>query len=172
MRAIQNILIVCEGPNWWIKIADFGISKRAVEGLTALRTLTGTPAFAAPEVLGHFQPGDTSDDSYTNAVDIWSLGVITFLILTSETLFQNQRRLGQYVAGSFTFPSNVLLANEVSAQGCAFVRSLMAPKSEDRPEVRECLHHPWLQCLAEAPEAQRYFLLQMRPPKELTSNLL
>ncbi|KAL9131407.1 MAG: hypothetical protein Q9217_000675 [Psora testacea] len=89
-----NVLVVCEGPDWWVKIADFGISKRASEGLTKLRTRTGTPAFAAPEVLGYFRPGDTSDDdSYTNAVDIWSLSVITFLILTGKTLFENPRRL-------------------------------------------------------------------------------
>lgn len=153
--------MVCKGPDWWVKIADFGISKRAREGLTSLRTLTGTPAFTAPEVLGlgNFQPDNTSDDSYTNAVDIWSLGVITFLLLTGETLFQDQRRLSQYVAGSFTFPSDVLLANKISTQGIHFVRSLIMPKSEDRLEVPECLHDPWLQCLTLAPETQGYYLL-------------
>ena len=154
----QNILIVCKGPDWWVKIADFGISKRAMDGLTALRTMTGTPAFAAPEVLGLFQPSDESKDSYTNAVDIWSLGVITYLILTSETLFKDQRRLGQFVMGSFPLPLNVLLGNKVSEQGCDFVKRLMAAKSEDRPEVKECLQHPWLAHLVEAPETQRYYI--------------
>ena len=105
---------MCKGPDWWVKIADFGISKRATEGLTALRTLAGTPAFMAPEILGFIPLDDRSDDSYTNTVDIWSLGVITFLILTGETLFRDQRRLGQYVAGNFTFPSNILLSKKVS----------------------------------------------------------
>jgi serine/threonine protein kinase len=157
---MQNILVVCKGPDWWVKIADFGISKRAIEGFTALRTLTGTPAFAAPEILGFIQSGNRSDDSYTNAVDIWSLGVITFLILTGETLFKDQRRLGQYVAGTFTFPSHTLSAKQVGGQGCAFVRSLMAPKSEDRPGAKESLQHPWLDCLTEpeTPESQRYCL--------------
>ena len=153
------MLVVCKGPDWWVKIADFGISKRATEGLTVLRTRTGTPAFAAPELLGYFRPGDSSNDAYTNSVDVWSLSVITFLILTGKTLFNDQRRLGQYVAGSFTFPSGVLLANRVSAQGCDFVRNLMAPKSEDRPEVKECLQHPWLYYLTEPTETQRYYLL-------------
>jgi serine/threonine protein kinase len=148
---------VSKRPDWWVKIADFGISKRATEELTALRTLTGTPAFAAPEVLGFIQ-----SDSYTNAVDIWSLGVITFLILTGETLFKDQRRLGQYVAGRFAFPSDVLLANNVSGQGCEFVRSLMAPKPEDRPGAKESLQNPWLGCLAglAALESPRYCVLQ------------
>jgi serine/threonine protein kinase len=134
-----------------VKIADFGISKRATEELTALRTLTGTPAFAAPEALGFSQ-----SESYTNAVDIWSLSVITFLILTGETLFKDQRRLGQYVAGRFAFPLDDLLANKVSVQGCDFVKALMAPEAEDRPTVEECLHKPWLSSLVcQTSEAQR-----------------
>ena len=124
---------MCKGPDWWVKIADFGISKRATEDITALRTLTGAPAFAASEVLGF-----TQSDSYTNAVDIWSLGVIVFLILTGETLFKISR-LGQYVTGRFAFPAQILLANKVSRQGCEFVRGLMAPKSEDRPGAEESL---------------------------------
>jgi serine/threonine protein kinase len=140
---------VYKGPDWWVKIADFGISKRATEGLTALRTQIGSPAFAAPEVLGIVPTGNETDDSYTNAVDIWSLGVITFLILTGETLFSNPRRLGRYVSGSFQFPSDVLTTNEVSEHGCDFVKRLMAAKSEDRLRAKECLEHPWLDCLIE-----------------------
>lgn len=124
-----------------------------------LHTYAGTPAFAAPEVLGYFQLNDMSNDSYTNAVDIWSLGVIVFLILTSEALFKDQRRLGQYVAGSFVFPLDILLANKISAQGCDFVKGLLALKSEDRPTVKECLHSPWLYYLAGSLKAQRYYLL-------------
>ena len=149
-------MIVRKGPDWWVKIADFGISKRATEGLTALRTRTGTPAFTAPEVLGYLQLGNASIDSYTNAVDIWSVGVITFLILTGETLFKDPSRLNQYVAGSFTFASDILFSKKVSARGCDFVTSLMAPKPEDRPGVKQCIQHPWLPCLTEASETQRY----------------
>ena len=149
-----------KGPDWWVKIADFGISKRATEGLTALRTVTGTPAFAAPEVLGFVQSSDLPYDSYTNAVDIWSLGVITFLILTGETLFKDQRRLGQYVSGRSEFPSDVLLLNKVSEQGCDFIRSSMAPRSEDRPSAEDCSQHPWLKIEAAAPETQKLYLLE------------
>ena len=149
-----------EGPDWWVKITDFGISKRAVEGLTELHTRIGTPAFAAPEVLGLVQPDNRSNNSYTNAVDIWSLGVITFLILTGEILFKDPSRLGHYISGAFLFPLDVLLANKVSGQGCVFIRSLMAPKSEDRPRAKACLEHPWLDCLIEdaAHESQRYYI--------------
>lgn len=166
-----NMLVVCKGPEWWVKIADFGISKRAIEGLTALRTLAGTPAFAAPEVLGFFQSGDR-DYSYTNSVDMWSLSVITFLILTGETLFRDQRRLGQYVAGRFAFPSDSLFANNVSKEGHDFIRTLMTPNPENRPDSRSSLQHPWFGCLTEpaAPGTHRITDASERPESPSSSS--
>ena len=126
-----------------MKIADFGISKRAKDGLTALRTQTGTPGFAAPEILGLTPLDDETDDSYTTAVDIWSLGAIAYFVLTGETLFKDQRRLLKYVSGTFQFPMDPLLAKSVSAQGRDFIKHAMAPFAKDRPGARECLQHHW-----------------------------
>jgi serine/threonine protein kinase len=140
------MLVVCEGPEWWVKIADFGISKRARDGQTALRTLTGTPAFAAPELLGfiHSEIFSGGDNSYTTAVDLWSLGVVAFFILTGQVLFKDQRILGQYTAGIFQFPLNILRGLKVSEQGCDFVGSLMACRPENRPSAKQSACDPWL----------------------------
>ncbi|KAK5131028.1 hypothetical protein LTR08_001378 [Meristemomyces frigidus] len=150
-----NILVVRRGPDWWVKIADFGISKRATEGLTALRTAIYTPAFVAPEVLGYIQTDDLSDGGYTHAVDIWSLGVIAFLIVTGETYFKDQRRLVQYALGRLIFPVDTLRANSVSASGCDFIRSSMASEPKDRPTVEGCLQHTWFIDLDEADDQQQ-----------------
>lgn len=138
--------MVCRNPDWWVKIADFGISKRAREGDTILRTLTGTPAFAAPELLGfvHSDTESNEDHSYTSAVDMWSLGVITFLTLTGIILFKDQRILGQYTVGRYEFPVRALRGLMVSEQGCDFVRSLMACRPEDRPTANHSLRDPWM----------------------------
>lgn len=117
-----------------------------------MRTSVGTPSFAAPEVLGFFRPGDRPKDFYTNAVDVWSLGVIAFRILSAENPFKDPPRLNQYVMGNIEFPSSVLLLNKVSAQGCDFVNSLMAPNSEDRPKVKDCQQHPWFREASETQE--------------------
>jgi serine/threonine protein kinase len=144
-------LVVCRGPDWWVKIADFGISKRAREGDTALRTLTGTPAFAAPELLGFVQPeSETNVESYTSAVDLWSMGVITFFMLTGEILFKDQRLLGQYATGRFAFPLSDLQGRMVCDEGCEFVRKMLACRPEHRPTAEESLRAPWLQELAES----------------------
>jgi serine/threonine protein kinase len=136
-------LVVSKQPDWWVKIADFGISKRAIEQVTALHTSAGTFAFAAPEV----QPGlqsFTQADSYTNSVDIWSLGVIAFLILTGEILFKDLRRLSQYVAGTFSFPDDTLLAHDITQEACVFIHNLLEAKPEDRPTAEDCLQSLWL----------------------------
>jgi len=142
----QNILVVRRGPAWWVKIADFGISKREIEGLAQLNsTQVGTPGFQAPEVIESCRTILGSRDSYTNAVNMWSLGVSTFRILTGEMPFNDQRPLEQYVTReNLHFPIHVLLTRQVSANGCAFVRGLMAVDPRYRPSAGDALQSLWL----------------------------
>jgi calcium/calmodulin-dependent protein kinase I len=122
-------------PYWWVKIGDFGISKRAEEGLTAFRTFGGTPGFIAPEILVQHGLFDDSDfrnkGEYTVAVDIWSLGEISFRALTGEQPFPIGS-LRKYVRGASPFPIEMLQTHNVSEEGCNFLISLMAPMPEDR----------------------------------------
>ena len=97
----------------------------------------------APEVLGFIPSGAVSSISYTNAVDIWSIGVIAFLILTGETLFTSLARLHQFVTGGIQFPDATLVANNVSRQGRLFVKALM------EAEPKKSLQNPWLDGLLE-----------------------
>lgn len=121
--------------------------------MTALRTVTGTPIFAAPEISA--SQGHVSGHSYTNAVDIWSVGVITFCILTGGI-----SQLNQFAHGKINFPSNSLLNNNVSKLGCDFIERSMQLEPQDRPNVGECQQDLWLQSFQQIfPEAQRYEIL-------------
>lgn len=76
----ENILVQARDP-LHIKLADFGISKATRD----LATRTGTPLYMAPELWTTHKT-----DFYTNACDIWSLGVVIFQyaygpLLDSET---------------------------------------------------------------------------------------
>lgn len=53
-------------------IADFGVSKIINDQKPFLKTTIGSPGYIAPEVLGK--------RLYGNEVDIWSIGVITFIM--------------------------------------------------------------------------------------------
>lgn len=67
---VKNILVLHKGPEWWVKVADFGISNRV--GATALRTHVGTEAYLAPEVRGFMAAGSDAEDTFSFAVDIWA----------------------------------------------------------------------------------------------------
>ena len=137
-----------KNPDWWVKIGDFGISKRAEEGLTALRTLIGTPAFLAPEVLVQIYLSDDNDseigEEYTAAVDMWSLGEIAFRALTRKQAF-SIKSLATYIEGTWSFPLDVLHAHGVSSEGCDFLKRLMAPIPKDRLTAKEALGHKWIE---------------------------
>ncbi|KAF7978399.1 hypothetical protein HWV62_799 [Athelia sp. TMB] len=67
----ENILLTKDDPPI-VKVADFGLAK-AVDSLTAFRTLCGTSSYLAPEVVNQ-----SENEGYTNLVDSWSVGVIVF----------------------------------------------------------------------------------------------
>ncbi|KAJ6786320.1 hypothetical protein PWT90_09331 [Aphanocladium album] len=72
----DNILIACRWP-LKIKLADFGIAK----GSKALQTYCGTPNFMAPEILNLAHPIPGKVTTYTEAVDIWALGIVIHELL-------------------------------------------------------------------------------------------
>jgi calcium/calmodulin-dependent protein kinase I len=139
-------LVVRKGPEWWVKIADFGISKRATEGLTALRTFAGTLEFMAPELLGYGPSDEPAGETYTDAVGIWSTGVVTLLILTGNNCFQEQKQLGQYASGRIGLPLHLLRESSINEWGTDFTRTLMAVRPKDRSTAEQSLWHSWITC--------------------------
>lgn len=83
----QSIFVVARcPPSWEVRIGDFGISKRVQEDETAFRTMRGTLAYMAPEMIAYFTDGEEMD-TYSQAVDMWALVVVLFQILTTKLAF-------------------------------------------------------------------------------------
>ncbi|KAH8121630.1 protein kinase-like protein [Trichoderma asperelloides] len=140
-----NTLVVTAGPEWFVKIADFGISKRRQPGVTTVRTKQiGTHGFTAPELL-NFKSENTAS-SYTYSVDMWSLGAMAYLMLTNTVPFENLGDLYEYAYKSSSFPSVSLQKHDVSEEGREFIMQLMSSKSGDRPTAPTAKSHGWLLC--------------------------
>ncbi|VUC30519.1 unnamed protein product [Clonostachys rosea] len=142
----SNVMVVDKGPDWYVKITDFGISKRRQQGVTTLHTMQrGSLGFAAPEVLGLDlgKPGG----SYSFAVDMWSLGVLTFYLLTNSMVFSNYGETFMYATGVGSLPVEKMTLQKVSDNAQQFVISLLAPTPSDRPTASGAVEHAWLATL-------------------------
>ncbi|CAH0050694.1 unnamed protein product [Clonostachys solani] len=146
-----NILVFESSPDWWVKISDFGISKRAEEEVTAFHTLVGTRGYLAPEILGLFSPEDTSNhqygqgnNMYTVSVDLWALGAITFRLLTNQDIFVNPPDVGRYVILKQPFPTFPLLEKGIGDTCINFIENAMARSPANRLSAHQALNHAWL----------------------------
>ena len=68
-----------------IKIADFGLARFFADG-SQLRTICGSPLYVAPEILDIGACAET----YTPAVDMWSVGVLLYILLSGNSPFDNE----------------------------------------------------------------------------------
>ncbi|XP_056368180.1 myosin light chain kinase, smooth muscle-like isoform X2 [Oenanthe melanoleuca] len=125
--------IVCVSPSsHWIKIIDFGLARRLAPG-TPVKVLHGTPEFMAPEVVA-FEPVSFS-------TDMWSVGVICYILLSGESPFQgdtDMETLSNVTAAQWDFEEETF--SEISQQAKDFIRQLL----QKDPRAGALLH-PWLQ---------------------------
>lgn len=133
-------MVVNKGPDWFVKIADFGISKRRQQDVTTLHTLQrGTFGFAAPEVLGF-----ASDMTYTFSVDMWSLGAVAYRMLTNNTPFPTIADLSAHVFQSKGLSTALLEAHHVSKPAQEFIATIMAADPKERLTSNSASQHEWL----------------------------
>lgn len=141
LTARQNVLVVWGGPNWWVKLADFGLSKRLTDS-TAFHTRAGTPPYMAPERLNFLSQQDYDED-YTDSVDIWALGCIVHRLVVGAIPFPHPKSLMKYCDDESLFPHDPLKSNGMSNEGSGFLRQVLAPHPGQRPSASQALQHSW-----------------------------
>lgn len=139
----SNIFVVQKPPesNWWVKIGDFGISKRAQDDMK-LRTQIGTPAYQAPEVWGYLETAEPTS-VYDTAVDIWSLGCVIYQIAMQTLLFPNPGDIVKFCNGGLQFPEQPLSA-KLTMDGVEFLKKLIVPTPQKRLSAESALKASWL----------------------------
>ncbi|XP_010892391.1 serine/threonine-protein kinase 17A isoform X2 [Esox lucius] len=140
----QNILLTSGRPLGDIKIVDFGLSRRLCQN-QELREIMGTPEYVAPEIL-NYEPIST-------ATDMWSIGVLAYVMLTGTSPF-----LGDDKQGTFLNISQINIdytedeLQDLPASAVDFIQSLLIKEPKCRATAEECLRHRWLQEQAQKTE--------------------
>jgi len=129
----QNLL--CVDPDGdGIRVADFGLSKMFGNG-EYLETCCGSPEYVAPEVL-ECKP-------YDKACDLWSVGVITYVLLTGCFPFWDKNNAVLYEKirrAEYGWPTGL----EISPEAKDLIRHLIERSPEKRFTAEQALQHPWV----------------------------
>lgn len=131
----ENLLYYSQDEESKIMISDFGLSKMEDSGIMA--TACGTPGYVAPEVL--------AQKPYGKAVDVWSIGVISYILLCGYPPFydENDANLfAQILKGEFEFDSPYW--DEISDSAKDFIRQMMCVNVDKRFSCKQALGHPWI----------------------------
>mmetsp|Transcript_23944 Transcript_23944/g.33256 ORF Transcript_23944/g.33256 Transcript_23944/m.33256 type:complete len:541 (-) Transcript_23944:46-1668(-) len=137
----ENILL---DKDFVVKIADFGFSRLAPK--KGMETQVGTLAYMAPEVL--------SGIPYTQKTDVWSLGVILFILLVGYPPYSSpsksdywwhalvtQRNLDRFWAGHQKVANDLDLSRELQS----LLGRLLEVSVRNRYDLSQIKAHPWYQ---------------------------
>ncbi|KAF1385336.1 hypothetical protein PFLUV_G00106670 [Perca fluviatilis] len=131
----ENILCVSRATNK-IKIIDFGLARR-YKPREKLRVNFGTPEFLAPEVINY--------EFVSFPTDMWSLGVITYMLLSGLSPFlgdDDNETLNNILACQWNFEEEEFA--DISDEAKDFITLLLVKSKSWRMSAAESLRHPWL----------------------------
>jgi len=119
-----------------VMLSDFGLSK-IINQDTMMETACGTPYYVAPEVL--------SAQGYDKEVDLWSIGVITYLLLCGFPPFYGETLpevFEQIMKADYDFPDPYW--TDISKDAKDFISKLLVVDSKKRLTAKQAMQHPWI----------------------------
>uniref|UniRef100_UPI00358F981D serine/threonine-protein kinase D3-like isoform X2 n=1 Tax=Myxine glutinosa TaxID=7769 RepID=UPI00358F981D len=131
----ENVLLASPDPFPQVKLCDFGYA-RIIGEKSFRRSLVGTPAYLAPEVL--------CNKGYNRSLDMWSVGVVMYVSLSGTFPFNEDEDITEQIHNAaFMYPQNPW--HDISAEATDLITNLLQVKIRKRYSVAKSLNHPWLQ---------------------------
>ncbi|XP_041035146.1 serine/threonine-protein kinase D1-like [Carcharodon carcharias] len=131
----ENVLLASAEPLPQVKLCDFGFA-RIIGEKSFRRSVVGTPAYLAPEVL--------LNKGYNRSLDMWSVGVILYVSLSGTFPFNEDEDINDQIQNAaFMYPPNPW--KEISREGIDLINNLLQVKMRKRYSVDKSLSHPFLQ---------------------------
>ncbi|XP_062998766.1 death-associated protein kinase 2 isoform X1 [Elgaria multicarinata webbii] len=133
----ENIMLLGKNiPIPHIKLIDFGLAHEIEDGVE-FKNIFGTPEFVAPEIVNYEPLG--------LAADMWSIGVITYILLSGASPFlgeTKQETLANITAVNYEFDEEFF--SHTSDLAKDFIRKLLVKDTRKRLTIQEALTHPWI----------------------------
>ncbi|XP_044881475.1 serine/threonine-protein kinase D3-like isoform X2 [Mauremys mutica] len=131
----ENVLLASDEPYPQVKLCDFGFA-RIIEESSFRRSVVGTPAYLAPEVL--------RQHGYNRALDMWAVGVIIYVSLSGTFPFNEEEDVNDQIQNAaFMYPRQTWAS--ISLEAVSLIHQLLQVKLRKRLSVNKALNHPWLQ---------------------------
>ncbi|XP_031149789.1 death-associated protein kinase 3 [Sander lucioperca] len=136
----ENIMLLDKNvPNPRIKLIDFGIAHQIKAG-NEFKNIFGTPEFVAPEIVNYEPLGLEAD--------MWSIGVITYILLSGASPFlgeTKQETLTNISAVNYDFDEEYF--SNTSELAKDFIRRLLVKDPKKRMTIDDSLQHPWIKVI-------------------------
>ncbi|XP_030369429.1 serine/threonine-protein kinase D1 [Scaptodrosophila lebanonensis] len=131
----ENVLLSSDAEFPQVKLCDFGYA-RIIGEKSFRRSVVGTPAYLAPEVL--------RNKGYNRSLDMWSVGVIIYVSLSGTFPFNEEEDINDQIQNAaFMYPPNPW--KEISSNAIDLINNLLQVKQRKRYTVDKSLQHYWLQ---------------------------
>ncbi|XP_015794802.1 MAP kinase-activated protein kinase 2 [Tetranychus urticae] len=144
----ENLLYTSAGLDGKLKLTDFGFAKETSYA-KSLQTPCYTPYYAAPEVL--------SSEKYDKSCDLWSLGVIMYILLCGYPPFYSNHGLAispgmkkRIRAGQYDFPEDEW--RNVTKDAKDLIKKLLNTDPAKRLTIEEVMKHKWINKYLEVPQ--------------------
>ena len=129
----ENIMLSTSDDQAEIKIIDFGLAKKFLQEGTGQNTILGSSYYVAPEVL---------NNSYGLSCDIWSCGVILFMLLSGKAPFDGNSDMTIYDQIRKTnYSTSGPEWTKISEEAKGFVKLLLNPDHKNRITAKEALEN-------------------------------
>ncbi|KRZ51252.1 DNA ligase 4 [Trichinella nativa] len=146
----ENLLYTKLTDDAVIKLTDFGFAKRTEpSAVKSLETPCYTPYYVAPEILG--------TEKYDKSCDMWSLGVVMYILLCGFPPFYSSHGLpmspgmkSRIRSGQYVFPSPEW--DNVSESAKDLIRGLLKTDPSARLRIDQVMNHSWITGCKAVPE--------------------
>ena len=131
----ENVLMTSSSDDGDIRILDFGLSKISTPNEKCTEPY-GTLTYCAPEIILY--------EPYNKEVDMWSLGVMTYLMISGRLPFnaEDENKIARQIAfGEPDFNSDCW--KKVSKECINFIKRLLEKDPKKRMNIADTLKHEW-----------------------------